>query len=140
MLEVETIQTIHSSLTIVIVIDVSFLISIHRYCSVNIAINRQFVVLLQPYISSPTKGSRKFNSPKMDGPLCPQRKKTSTLTCSMYRPETRPVKGLIYIRQPRIHHHEHPHLFSIFAEHIANHWLPSFRRTFILKKHQTLGT
>ena len=40
MLEVETIQTIHSSLTIVIVIDVSFLISIHRYCSVNIAINR----------------------------------------------------------------------------------------------------
>ena len=31
MLEVETIQTIHSSLTIVIVIDVSFLLSIHRY-------------------------------------------------------------------------------------------------------------
>ena len=45
MLEVETIQTIHSSLTIVIVIDVSFLLSIHRYCSVNIAINRQFDVL-----------------------------------------------------------------------------------------------
>ena len=52
---------------------------------------------------------------------------------------TRPVNGLIHIRQPLVHHHGHPHLFSKFAEQIANHLFPSFRRTFILKKHQTLG-
>ena len=52
---------------------------------------------------------------------------------------TRPVNGLIYIRQPHVHHHEHPQLFSNFAEQIANHLFPSSRRTFILKKHQTLG-
>ena len=36
--------------------------------------------------------------------------------------------------------HEHPHLFSKFAEQIANHLFPFFQRTFILKKHQPLGT
>lgn len=139
MLEVETIQTIHSSLTIATVIDVSFLLQIHRYCRVNIAINRQFDVLLQPYISSPTKGSRKFKSPKMDGSLCRQKKKQVSVLAVRTDLRTRPVNGLIYIRQPHVHHHEHPQLFSNFAEQIANHLFPSSRRTFILKKHQTLG-
>ena len=39
---------------------------------------------------------------------------------------TRPVNGLIHIRQPHVNHHGHPHLFSKFAEQIANHLFPSF--------------
>ena len=40
--------------TVLVVIDVSFLLSIHCYRSVNIAINRLVDVLLQPY----TRGGR----------------------------------------------------------------------------------
>lgn len=37
---------------------------------------------------------------------------------------TRPVNGLIYIRQPHVHHHEHPQLFSNFAEKNGQPFVP----------------
>ena len=137
MLEVETIQTIHSSLTIATVIDVSFLLQIHRYCRVNIAINRQFDVLLQPYISSPTKGSRKFKSPKMDGSLCRQKKKASIRTCSTYRPKNSPSKWA-YIYQATACS-SLTNILICFLNLLNK--LPTIcSLPFILKKHQPLGT
>ena len=87
----------------------------------------------------PERDPENLKAQKWTGHYVGKKKKQVSVLAVRTDLRTRPVNGLIYIRQPHVHHHEHPQLFSNFAEQIANHLFPSSRRTFILKKHQTLG-
>ena len=87
----------------------------------------------------PQRDPENLKAQKWTGHYVGKKKKQVSVLALRTDLRTRPVNGLIYIRQPHVHHHEHPQLFSNFAEQIANHLFPPSRRTFILKKHQTLG-